>query len=178
MMIMAALRPPLHQRAAAAAAPVARWSAWPLLAFVLVAASVAEAGVLVGSAQAGGADLAGYSSTSTWDSSPFNLGSITDNNLGLLAKSCSDKFCQAGVDGLDLWVSFEEVSKNKWLAKRQQRAERGDPSFRVGLALALGVGVAHKSATMFRSHFFLRVWFCSAGASSGMIGPYLYVQYM
>ncbi|CBN76169.1 expressed unknown protein [Ectocarpus siliculosus] len=108
MMIMAALRPPLHQRAAAAAAPVARWSTWPLLALVLVAASVAEAGVLVGSAQAGGADLAGYS-TSTWDSSPFNLGSITDNNLGVLAKSCSDKFCRAGVDGLDLWVSFEEV---------------------------------------------------------------------
>ncbi|CAB1117214.1 unnamed protein product [Ectocarpus sp. CCAP 1310/34] len=104
-MIMAVQRQPPHQRAAPAS-PVARWSAWPLLAFVLVA-SVAEAGVLVERAQPGGAELAGYS-TSSWDSSPFHLDSITDNNLGLLAKSCSDKFCQAGVDGLDLWVSFEE----------------------------------------------------------------------
>eukprot|EP00903_Cladosiphon_okamuranus_P018832 g17321.t1 len=48
-------------------------------------------------------------SSSSWDSSPFNLESVTDNNLGLMAKSCSEKFCHAGIDGLDLWISFEEV---------------------------------------------------------------------
>jgi len=46
----------------------------------------------------------------SWDSSPFNLDSVTDNNLGLLAKSCSEQFCHAGINGLDLWISLEEVS--------------------------------------------------------------------
>ena len=45
----------------------------------------------------------------SWDSSPFNLDSITDNNLGLLAKSCAEQYCHAGINGLDLWISLEEV---------------------------------------------------------------------
>ena len=32
-----------------------------------------------------------------------------DNNLGRLAQACST-FCHAGVDGLDLWISFKGVS--------------------------------------------------------------------
>ncbi|CAM9722031.1 unnamed protein product [Ectocarpus fasciculatus] len=131
-MIMAALSRPLHRRAMHTA-PFARWSAWPLLAFLLIA-SVAEAGVLVGNPQAG-ANLAGYSSSS-WDSSPFNLGSITDNNLGVLAKSCSDKFCQAGVDGLDLWVSFEEVCTV--MSQPYFAARLGDESGATAAAAASG----------------------------------------
>lgn len=51
----------------------------------------------------------------SWDSSPFNLESVTDNNLGLMAKACSEQFCHAGIDGLDLWISFEEVRSMLWL---------------------------------------------------------------
>lgn len=50
-----------------------------------------------------------YVESDQWDSSPFNLESVTDNNLGLMAKSCAEQFCHAGIDGLDLWISFEEV---------------------------------------------------------------------
>lgn len=50
---------------------------------------------------------------SSWDSSPFNLQSVTDNNLGLLCKTCSEFYCLAGVNGLDLWISFEEVGRGK-----------------------------------------------------------------
>lgn len=32
-----------------------------------------------------------------------------DINLGRLARACSS-YCHAGVDGLDLWMSFREVS--------------------------------------------------------------------
>lgn len=31
------------------------------------------------------------------------------NNLGKLAQACSSKHCQAGVTGLDFWVSLNEV---------------------------------------------------------------------
>lgn len=47
---------------------------------------------------------------SSWDSSPFHLESVTDNNLGLTAKACAETYCQAGTNGLDLWISLEEVS--------------------------------------------------------------------
>lgn len=33
-----------------------------------------------------------------------------DNNLGLMAKACAN-YCSSGVNGLDLWVSLEEVSE-------------------------------------------------------------------
>lgn len=33
-----------------------------------------------------------------------------DNNLGLMAKACAS-YCHSGVNGLDLWVSLEEVSE-------------------------------------------------------------------
>lgn len=33
-----------------------------------------------------------------------------DNGLGLLAKTCAESFCRSGVQGLDLWISLEEVS--------------------------------------------------------------------
>lgn len=33
-----------------------------------------------------------------------------DNNLGLMAKACAN-YCHSGVNGLDLWVSLEEVSE-------------------------------------------------------------------
>ncbi|CAN0015859.1 unnamed protein product, partial [Scytosiphon promiscuus] len=46
--------------------------------------------------------------STSWDSSPFNLETQTTNNLGVLARTCSERFCQAGVTGLDLWVSIEE----------------------------------------------------------------------
>lgn len=35
-----------------------------------------------------------------------------DNGLGLLAKTCAESFCRSGVQGLDLWISLEEVSTN------------------------------------------------------------------
>ncbi len=60
----------------------------------------------------------------SWDSSPFDLESITDNNLGLLAKSCSEQFCHAGINGLDLWISLEEVS----LGERIGSGTRHDPN--------------------------------------------------
>ena len=34
---------------------------------------------------------------------------IGDNNLGRLARVCSSRHCQAGVDALDLWFSLKEV---------------------------------------------------------------------
>lgn len=46
---------------------------------------------------------------SSWDSSPFNLKDVTDNNLGLMAKACSESYCHAGINGLDLWESLVEV---------------------------------------------------------------------
>lgn len=39
-----------------------------------------------------------------WDN-----GGISGNNLGMLGVACS-KFCHAGVSGLDLWLSFKDVS--------------------------------------------------------------------
>lgn len=45
----------------------------------------------------------------SWSSSPFNLGTVTDNNLGLVSKHCADSFCRTGVNGLDLWICLEEV---------------------------------------------------------------------
>lgn len=48
--------------------------------------------------------------TSSWDSSPFHLEKVTDNNLGLTCKSCSASYCSPGINGLDLWISLGEVS--------------------------------------------------------------------
>lgn len=39
-----------------------------------------------------------------------NNAAIADNNLGLLAKACSETYCLTGISGLDLWMSFTEVS--------------------------------------------------------------------
>eukprot|EP00752_Nemacystus_decipiens_P001655 g1608.t1 len=82
-------------------------------AILVASAAVAGAGVIVGGgpgpARYAGSDPETSTYTTTWDSSPFNLESVTDNNLGLMAKACSEQFCHAGIDGLDLWVSLEEV---------------------------------------------------------------------
>lgn len=37
-----------------------------------------------------------------------------ETNLGRLARACSS-YCQPGVDGLDLWMSLEEVSHTSFL---------------------------------------------------------------
>lgn len=62
---------------------------------------------LVGNGDGADSDTATYGSS--WDSSPFNLESVTDNNLGLTARACAQNFCRAGINGLDLWISMEEV---------------------------------------------------------------------
>ncbi|CAM9705010.1 unnamed protein product, partial [Ascophyllum nodosum] len=47
--------------------------------------------------------------STSWDSSPFHLEAVTDNGLGLTAKACAERFCHVGINGLDLWLSLEEV---------------------------------------------------------------------
>ena len=118
----------LRRRRSAAAAPVVwRWSAWslPLLVGFMCAGNSAAALRAVGASSAAATTTGATSSTSSsadrtdpdtftyessWDSSPFNLQSVTENNLGLMAKACSQTYCHAGTSGLDLWVSLEEVS--------------------------------------------------------------------
>lgn len=53
-----------------------------------------------------GADVA-------WNNSP-----IDDNNLGRVARGCSGRHCHAGVSGLDLWLSLQEVSEIDLWRKR------------------------------------------------------------
>lgn len=38
--------------------------------------------------------------------------SIADNNLGMLSHACAS-FCHTGLDGLDLWMSFRDVSDRR-----------------------------------------------------------------
>lgn len=64
------------------------------------------------SAAADGTDSDTSTYESSWDSSPFNLQSVAENNLGLMARACSQTFCHAGITGLDLWVSLEEVRRH------------------------------------------------------------------
>lgn len=52
-------------------------------------------------------DTSTYSTS--WDSSPFHLEAVTDNGLGLTAKTCAENYCHVGINGLDLWLSLEEV---------------------------------------------------------------------
>lgn len=52
-----------------------------------------------------------------------NNEAIGQNNLGLMAKACSSAYCSAGVDGLDLWISFEEV-RSTTLECRESREVR------------------------------------------------------
>lgn len=40
----------------------------------------------------------------------FDNDEIAQNNLGMMSKSCA-KFCREGVNGLDLWISLEEMSQ-------------------------------------------------------------------
>lgn len=85
---------------------------------VLVAAAAVAAGAAgaAGKADFAGADPSTETYQTSWDSSPFNLESVTDNNLGLMAKSCSEQYCHAGINGLDLWISFEEVGAvDEWI---------------------------------------------------------------
>lgn len=97
---------------------------------ILVAAASAAVAAAGGAGAVGGGRGPRYAGTdpktdtyqTSWDSSPFNLESVTDNNLGLMAKSCSEQFCHAGINGLDLWISFEEVSATRrfgWTNKVQ-----------------------------------------------------------
>lgn len=87
------------------------------VASAVVVAAAAGAGAATAAAAVGrgpgpryaGTDPDTETYTTSWDSSPFNLESVTDNNLGLMAKFCSEQFCHAGINGLDLWISFEEV---------------------------------------------------------------------
>lgn len=113
---------------AVSAAVVWRWSAWSLpllLVFLCAGSSAAALRVMDPSSSAAAAttttttaatattsaeDPDTFTYGSSWDSSPFNLQSVTENNLGLMAKACSQTYCHAGTSGLDLWVSLEEVS--------------------------------------------------------------------
>lgn len=113
---------PRRRRSVAAAVVVWRWSAWylPLLLGFLCAGNSTAALRAVDASSSSAAAATGATSLisdsdaftyeSSWDSSPFNLQSVTENNLGLMAKACSQTYCHAGTSGLDLWVSLEEVS--------------------------------------------------------------------
>lgn len=114
---------PRRRRSAAAGASVWRWPVWslPLLLGFLCAGSNSAAGLRAVDTSAAATattsglsadrtDLTTYVYESSWDSSPFNLHTVSENNLGLMAKACSQTYCHAGTSGLDLWVSLEEVS--------------------------------------------------------------------
>lgn len=117
---------------------------------VLVAAAAVAAGAAgaAGKADFAGADPSTETYQTSWDSSPFNLESVTDNNLGLMAKSCSEQYCHAGINELDLWISFEEVctlSSQPYLAtvlgEEEQQAAGG-----VGVGGTLSSGDWHPVA--------------------------------
>lgn len=88
----------------AALAPLPLWLSTRASTVLVLLAFV----VFIGSGT--GTDEGTDTYVSSWDSSPFNLESVTDNNLGLTAKACAETYCRAGTNGLDLWVSLEEVS--------------------------------------------------------------------
>lgn len=102
-------RRPARRSARAAVLVLASAAAAVAGAASAAAGAVAGGGPGHGPPRYAGADPDTDTYTTSWDSSPFNLESVTDNNLGLVAKSCSEKFCHAGINGLDLWISFEEV---------------------------------------------------------------------